>query len=388
MQTRKLLFALIREAVLGGDPAKVGKLSVEEKEKLYQLSSAHEMAHIVGGLLQKYGNLEEDEPSKKFKKAINVSFFRYVQIQNALQNISDLLEKAKIPFVPLKGAVIRSLYPDPALRTSCDIDILVPKEQLEKAVEALVSGGLTAYKRTNSHDIPLDTVDHVHLELHFGLTEGDETMVALLEDAWEHTYPQKENGYCHSFTNEFFVLHQIVHMLTHFVCGGCGIRPFLDLYLIRQKTPYDEAALKAQLEKAGILTFYENVVLLANAWFGNGEHTSLTLQMEDYLLRGGVYGSMENRARNTLAKHGKLKHFFAMLFPPAVSMKKRYTAAEKHPILLPWFYVWRVLCFLVKPYAKTKVKIHLEVVKAGETDTLKKDDAMMKQLKVQNHQVL
>ncbi|MBO4954226.1 MAG: nucleotidyltransferase family protein, partial [Clostridia bacterium] len=36
-----------------------------------------------------------------------------------------------IDFMPLKGAVIRQYYPEPWMRTSCDIDIHVKKDRLE-----------------------------------------------------------------------------------------------------------------------------------------------------------------------------------------------------------------------------------------------------------------
>ena len=47
----------------------------------------------------------------------------------------NALEKAQIPFVPLKGSVIRKYYPEAWMRTSSDIDVLVHKEDVEKTTD-------------------------------------------------------------------------------------------------------------------------------------------------------------------------------------------------------------------------------------------------------------
>jgi hypothetical protein len=51
-------------------------------------------------------------------------------MKHEFERICLVLEKAKIPHIPLKGSVLRKLYKEPWLRTSCDIDILVQEETL------------------------------------------------------------------------------------------------------------------------------------------------------------------------------------------------------------------------------------------------------------------
>ena len=46
-----------------------------------------------------------------------------------MQKTSFKIKKVQIPFLPLKGSVIRQYYPEPWMRTSCDIDILVDFEK-------------------------------------------------------------------------------------------------------------------------------------------------------------------------------------------------------------------------------------------------------------------
>ncbi len=56
--------------------------------------------------------------------------------------------------MPLKGSVIRNMYPEPWMRTSCDIDILVEKSSLDVAKKAVQAIGFE-YKGMGSHDISL-----------------------------------------------------------------------------------------------------------------------------------------------------------------------------------------------------------------------------------------
>ena len=377
-RTQDTLLSLIRKGALGDVPTSPLGLSTDERKVLYTLSSSQDMAHIVGGFLQKSGDLTDDEPSKQFQKAINVSHFRFVQTENAQSLIATVLEDAEIPFIPLKGAVLRSLYPDPTMRTSCDIDILVREEHLDAAIAALVEkGGYTAEKRSTCHEVSLYSVDRIHIELHYALIEGDGKMADALLDVWQNAYPKEGCRYHHLLTNEMLLLYHTVHMAKHFIYGGCGIRPFLDLHFLQKGLTYDHALFAAHLEQAGLSLFYEQAGLLCGVWFGDAKHTPLTRQMQAYVCSGGVYGTMENHARVAVAKKGRRKHFWGQLFPSARYMKKRYDTLRRWPILLPWFYTWRILCFAVKPYAKDKVKVNVEVAFAGDGEKAKQTADMM-----------
>lgn len=61
-----------------------------------------------------------------------------MKINHEYNRICDALESVEISFLPLKGSVLRQYYPEPWMRTSCDIDILVHENDLEKTTEYLV----------------------------------------------------------------------------------------------------------------------------------------------------------------------------------------------------------------------------------------------------------
>ena len=106
----------------------------------------------------------------------------------------------------------------------------------------------------------------------------------MLKDVW--TYTDKVDQYEFRENNEYFAFHHIAHMAFHFLRGGCGIRPFIDLWLMRKKQYYNENGLIDLLAKCELKPFYDSVCALTDVWFENKEHTELTQKMSEYIFSG------------------------------------------------------------------------------------------------------
>lgn len=330
---------------------------------MYQLSKAHDMTHLVGDALSKCGvftnlpdTVEENDRATiekikaKLDEQVFTAVYRYENINYELEQLKQAFNEEKIPFIPLKGSVIRRYYPEPWMRTSCDIDILVKEENLDKAVKVLTEKkGFKQEGKRNFHDISLYSSAGIHLELHFNIKETVEKLDAVLKTAWEHAVKKDddENKYEYRFSEEFFLFHLYAHASYHFVQGGCGVRPFLDLYLLNKKIKYDREKLNALLEEAGIKKFAEEVEHLAETWFGELEYTNLTRRMEEYILNGGVYGTLENRVAVEQGKQGKFGYVLSRIWLPYKSLKCLYPSLEKHKWLLPFYEIrrWFALLF-------------------------------------------
>ena len=267
-------------------------LTDEELVKLYKLAKAHDLAHLVGDALIKNNLIEDGEIKAKFQKQMMLAVYRYEKINYEFGRLRKVLNEAKIPFIPLKGSVLRKYYPEPWMRTSCDIDVLVHEEAVDQAAQTIVEKLGYTYEKKQYHDISLVSDGGVHLELHHTIKEHKANIDALLSECWDYAAPSDDYECC--FTNEFFYFHQIAHASYHFLHGGCGVRPILDLYLLQRKMPFDSTVLDEMLERSGIKKFFDAAKAISEVWFGDGEHTDVTRRMEDYLLRGGVYGSTQN----------------------------------------------------------------------------------------------
>ena len=324
-------------------------LSEEFLTSLYKLSKSHDMAHIVGSALAGIGQLPKNEIGKKFEKQTFMAVFRYERLNYEYGQICYVLENNGISYVPLKGAIVRGYYPKPWMRTSCDIDILIYEDELEKAVGKLCGSlAYTADEEKHYHDVSLFSSSGIHLELHFSILENMENIDKMLVKAWDYCHAE-DGGYKYLQTNEYFMFHHIAHMAYHFVHGGCGIKPFADLYLLLDKMQFDDSVVQAYCNECGIGKFYAEVKNLANVWFGGAEHTALTKQMEEYLLSGGVYGSQKNLVTVNQAKSGgKLKYAMSRIWMPLEGLKIKYPSLEKHVWLMPFYQIRRWFSVLFK----------------------------------------
>ncbi len=341
MNSADLMFSLLRSELFGTDEI-IENITEEELSELYKLSKKHDMAHIVASALSKRGLLD-GEVGAKFQKQQMLAVYRYSKSDYELNQIHGALEEAEIPHVALKGAIIRRYYDQPWMRTSCDIDMLVREEDLDRAVAVITDKlGYKAEENKNYHDISLFSESGVHLELHFSIKENMDNIDPLLSKVWDHCVPFEGAKCRFEQTHEYFMFHHIAHMSYHFIMGGCGVKPFADLYLLMKKGGYDEDTVISYCAECGLERFYESVKLLARAWFGNEEHTELSLNMEKFLLAGGVYGTKDNAvALSAGKKGGKIRYAFSRIFVPYKLLKYRYPILEKHKWMMPFMQVRR-----------------------------------------------
>ena len=330
------------------------RLTDDDLKQLYILSKKHDLAHLVGDALIRHKLLSEGEIKAKFEKQMMMAVYRYEKINYELKCLREVMNEAEIPFIPLKGSVIRQYYPEPWMRTSCDIDILVQEKYIDAAAQTIEKKLGYRYESRNYHDISLKSESGVHLELHFSLKENEENIDGLLSDCWQYAFVHKEYEY--SFTPEFFLFHQYAHASYHFLHGGCGVRIFLDIRILDRFLSCDRAKLDALLQKCGILKFANEAQHLANIWFGTAEYTELSRQMERYILSGGVYGTTENRvALQQAKKGGKLKYIISRVWLPYNTIKLRYPILHKRKWLLPFYQVKRWSNMLFEDGAKRSV---------------------------------
>ena len=333
----------------------------EELVKLYKLSKSHDLAHLVGDALIKNGLIGDGEIKAKFEKQRMLAVYRYERINYELGRLRKVLNEAKIPFIPLKGSVLRRYYPEPWMRTSCDIDVLVHEEEVDDVAQIIVDRLGYTYEKKNYHDISLMSDGGVHLELHHSIKENESNIDLLLSDCWD--YAAAHDGYEYEFTNEFFFFHQFAHMSYHFLHGGCGVRPFLDIYLLEEKLDFEHGVLDEMLAKTGIKKFCDAAKSLSEVWFGDGEHTDVTHRMEDYLLRGGVYGTTKNRVSVQQVKTGgKFRYALSRIWLPYELLCAMYPRLKGRKNLQLFYEIKRWLR-IFNPEAREHKKNELDAIK-------------------------
>ena len=327
---------------------KIEAMGDEGLGALYSLSKSHDLAHIVGEGLT---NLKiQDSPIlAKFAKQQFLCLYRYEQLDFELGQIKSALRDAKIDFLPLKGSVIRELYPKPYYRTSCDIDILVREDSLDEAIAALCGSlGYRVEGDKSFHDISLYSENGIHLELHFNIKEKHEGLDKVLDRVWDHATPSKDSPYEYVLTPEFLMFHIVAHSAYHFYSGGCGVKPLCDIFLLKEKLSYDEALLDKLCAECGIENFKTHLFALSEMRFDVEDSDGLTERMADYILGAGVYGTTETKVAAAQAKSdSKLGYIMKRIFIPLDDLKYYYPILQKRKWLLPvmWVRRWIRLVF-------------------------------------------
>ncbi len=325
------------------------ELSEQDKERfseqtlklIYKISKIHDIANIVADALDRNGLLENGL-RKTFLNERNMAVYRYEQMQYEFLRLCDTFEEEKIDFIPLKGAVLRSLYPQPWFRTSCDIDILVKEEDLDRTIAVLQKKLKCTCTSIGQHDAQLFLDNGKHLELHFSLLESGskEELKVLLNKVWENVQSKTEHWYV--MDNYFLYCYLLSHMAKHMRFGGCGIRSVLDIWLFNQRNLKDEKKRDDLLKQSGLFTFAKAIEKLSNVWMLGEKHDELSRELEEYILTGGVYGSVGNKVSTGQAKSkNKFSYLFSRVFLPYEKLKYKYPILQKHPWLFPFYQIVR-----------------------------------------------
>lgn len=333
----KLLFALLRSAVCDVEMSQDEK-SLCNKETLnavFNLSKNHDLAHLIEVAVEKNG-FSFGGTANNSNTLLAVC--RYERINYELNELCEIFENLKVEFMPLKGAVMRKFYSEPWLRTSCDIDVLVKESDVDAVSNELVKKHGYNVQEKGSHDISLFSPGQIHLELHYNLVEDNliKNSSEVLKNVWKTSVNSEGKSFWKEMSDETFYFYHVAHMAKHLVNGGCGIRAYIDLWILDNIKGVDVERRNELLQKGDLLKFANVSRKLARVWFENEPHDETTKQMEDFVLCGGVYGSMLNQITvQQQKKGGRLKYLFSKIFLPYNTIKYHYPILQKHPILTP-----------------------------------------------------
>ena len=163
MEMQKMLLSLLRSEVMG-EAAEISA-DFELISAVMQMAKKQDLLHVIASALLRSEIFESeaaraDEKVRAMKSACEraqmMGIYRHTTLMHAQGEILRIFSEEKIPHVPLKGAVMREYYPEPWHRSSCDIDILVHEEDLDRACSALADrAGYRVEGEKRFHDVHL-----------------------------------------------------------------------------------------------------------------------------------------------------------------------------------------------------------------------------------------
>jgi hypothetical protein len=334
-----MLFSILRSIFNGDQVSDADKQLVTEDllKDIVKLASKHDIAHLVAlGIIN--NELVDEQTKSQLQQIVFRAVYRYEKQNYELKQVCEALEKAQIPFIPLKGSVIRKYYPEPWMRTSCDIDVLVHEKNLRTAVSYLVENLNYTEHEQNSHDISLFSPSGNHIELHYDLVENHiaDSPSEILADVWNVVELKEGYSYHYEMPDDMFYFYHVAHMAKHFENGGCGIRPFIDLWILDNMQINGHDKRDNLLRKGKLLQFANSSRKLSQVWVEGYPIDKISEKMQNYIIRGGVYGTSENRITvQQLKKGGKLRYALSRIIIPYEDIKYYYPILQKHKWLTP-----------------------------------------------------
>ena len=329
-------------AVMQNAPAPALPDGIDLKE-LVRLAARQSIANILCYALE--GKDLPDEISGKLRELKNKAILREATQEMELRAIRAAFTERGIKFMPLKGVIIKHLYPTPDMRSMGDIDFLFDPARAEEVREIMQGLG---YEPKGDED-GNNTVDVywkkpiMNIEMHRALIGRPARWAPLFADAWERA---EAVGPCeYAMTKEEFYVFLAAHFTKHYVGCGTGIRSVLDLWVYRTRNTLDEAYLAQRFDALGLSEFVKNAEALGEVWFGGRESTPLLDGMAEFVVSGGTYGEKATlllvNAKD--APTAKREYFLRRLFPPRARMQILFPVLEKTPVLLPFCWLLRLV---------------------------------------------
>ncbi len=336
------LIELLNSVLQGETPAEPS--SSVNLEAVLDIAANHSVANMAFYGVERLDCTIPDELRRRWSELRDMAILKDITQQVEYESITASLRRNSIRFLPVKGFILKELYPQGDMRLMSDLDILIDSSNARAARDVMLSLGYTVEKFGSGADDVYHKKPVMSVELHrelFGY-EGRE-YADLFPDPW--LLAAEDNSCCTFDTNTCFT-YILAHALKHLGEGGTGIRTFMDIYLYldHHRADIDLPAIYTAFDRIDRGRICRDVIALSEKWFGGEAVSSSTEALEDYVIGSGTYGTYENTVKST----GKSRYIFQLIFPPFGRMKSQYPVLKKAPVLLPFCWIWRLI---VKPFA-------------------------------------
>jgi hypothetical protein len=147
----------------------------------------------------------------------------------AQDEVLGWLDAAGIPAAILKGSSVARHYPQPELRVLGDVDILVPRAQVEQVQQILQCNGYRMHESDHNFHIGFDR-DGAYVEIHYDVISPPDCKGGnAVQKETAHFLDHTDRGQVHTHTFPVLSQHHqalmlLLHMVRHMTEGGIGLR--------------------------------------------------------------------------------------------------------------------------------------------------------------------
>lgn len=350
----KYLLSIIKATLEGNLIEKNSEIS---QTKLYSLAKFHSIEHLLYYQLQIF---DEEDVITLIKQSYMKQVHKTALFDVELEAICDALEQKHIKHMPLKGSIMKHLYPSIEMRSMADLDILFEKNKHKEVANIFKELGYTREGKgsDSNHDVYM-RAPLMNVEMHKEMMNEVFAYAKYYETIWDNVILKSGTNYQYFLSNEDFYIFHICHAGKHFDNGGTGIRTIVDeyVYLNKYQDTLNWQYIYQELGKLNLTLFEKNIKNLAFYWFDENyqfTETEKTLlnDLTNFIVSSGTYGTtkqfmiqkgfISEDMLNTV-NQSKFKFIVRKIFPTFKDMKRKYIILKKMPFLLPFFWCWRLI---------------------------------------------
>lgn len=273
-----LFFELLQ--ISFGRKSKLSRIpSYKEWNFIFELS---QQQAVAGVMLQGLERLSDAQ-----KPPIDI-LLQWIGTSQLIENQNKLLDKAIVAlckdldsigvrFLVMKGQTLAQLYPVKGIRQSGDIDFLVHREDIEKALLWLHSSAATDIKEEASEKHISFIINGIEHEMHRVLTIFNVRRhrryfeKVVMPDVWKNVTMVSIDGFkVPTLSATYNALYVFVHLCLHLLNEGVGIRQFCNWMRVLEvnKDEIDKILLKQHLDMLGLYRAYTGLGALLTDYLG------------------------------------------------------------------------------------------------------------------------
>ncbi|MCQ2469065.1 MAG: nucleotidyltransferase family protein [Ruminococcus sp.] len=325
------------------------RISNTDLEKLFAVSRHQTLVSLTAFALETadiYNSRFDDAKEKAIRKNLFLDTER--------KKLFAFCENKGIWYMPLKGSILKDIYPEYGMRQMADNDILYDityREDVRKYFESL-GYEVFLYGKKN-HDIYMKP-PVLNFEMHYDLFGEyiNSVWADYYSDIKNRLIKDQDNQYGYHFSDDDFYIYITTHEYKHFSRNGTGLRSLADRYVFIKNKDLDLNYIEAECQKLGIAEYEKESRELSLKLFEHepdlDKFTDAELKMLNCYLDSGTYGSVENKVAKSLKNQSKLSFWIQNIFIPWKLMKYSVPFTAASPLLYPIGVIWRCCRVLIK----------------------------------------
>ena len=289
-----------------------------DDEAVYSLANRHMLSAAAAFALKKVMPLPNH-----WHNAIGNSMRRLVIYHAERSKILREFDERGIRYLPLKGIILKGIYPKPEMREMSDNDILCDREKMSEIRKLMKSMGYSCKMFGKFHH-DMYYKKPVLFEMHTDLFNSVE-------------FPEAYSYY---------------KTYKHYSSAGTGLRSLLDVYIINKTKgqTLDRAYISREFNHFGLEDFERKVRGLSQKTFTLQPLSESDMKELSFYVNSGSYGTIDNlvisRFKHDSSIKSKRRYLLKRIFPDMRNLKVSAPVVYRHRILYPGYVVFRLVRYL------------------------------------------